>query len=139
GHYRIALAPTQGELPPEPAVTPSATDPCASAAVESNPTLPILADNVLDHTTGFSGTQTVTVKLPMNTPCTNCVLQVLEFMSSHPAPCFYHHCANITIGGASSDAGAVGDAAAGDDAGSTGAPPPASDSGCSCSTARRDF
>jgi hypothetical protein len=25
---------------------------------------------------------------------------VLEFMSSHPAPCFYHHCADISISAA---------------------------------------
>jgi hypothetical protein len=85
GHYRIALAPTQGDLPPEPVVTPSASDPCASAAVEPNPTLPILMDNVLVHTAPLSGTQMVSVTLPMNPPCTNCVLQVLEFMSSHGA------------------------------------------------------
>jgi hypothetical protein len=130
GHYRIALAPTQNELPAEPAVTPTAQDQCASAAVQDNPTLPVLADNQLVHTTPFSGTQTITVTLPTNPPCTNCVLQVLEFMSSHGAPCFYHHCANITIGGGTSSDGGGTSSDAGD------AAPPAGDSGCSCSTAR---
>jgi hypothetical protein len=134
GHYRIALAPTQNELPAEPAVTPTAADQCASAAVQENPTLPILADNQLVHTTQFSGTQTITVTLPANPPCTNCVLQVLEFMSSHGAPCFYHHCANITIAAS----GTPGDAGAGGDAAPPDAPAPAADSGCSCSTARRE-
>ncbi len=121
GHYRVALAPTQSELPPEPTVTPTAQDQCASAAVQQSPTLPILADNLLAHTAPFSGTQTITVTLPTNPPCSNCVLQVIEFMSLHGAPCFYHHCANITIGG-------------GDGATSTS---PAMDSGVGCSTARR--
>ena len=106
GHYRVSLAATPNNLPPEPVVTPSAGNQCASAAVQMNPTLPVLADNLLVHTAPFSGTQSVTVTLPTNPPCTNCVLQVLEFMSSHGAPCFYHHCANITIGG-SSDAAAI--------------------------------
>jgi len=135
GHYRVALAPTQNDLPAEPVVTPSASDQCATAAVQMNPTLPILGDNLLVHTAPFAGTQTATVTLPANPPCTNCVLQVLEFMSSHGAPCFYHHCANITIGGsAGGDAGNPD--AGGSDSGSAGAPP-ASDSGCSCSTAPR--
>jgi hypothetical protein len=131
GHYRVALAPTQSDLPAEPTVTPTAQDPCASAAVQNNPALPILADNVLPHTAVLSGTQTITVTLPSNPPCTNCVLQVIEFMSSHGAPCFYHHCANITIG-------APGDAG-GNSAGSdSGAAATAADSGCSCSLRRRD-
>jgi len=129
GHYRVALAPTQSDLPPEPTVTPSAQDECASAAVQASPTLPILADNLLAHTAPFNGTQTINVTLPMNPPCTNCVLQVLEFMSSHGAPCFYHHCANIKIG-------APGDT--GGDAATSGAAPPATDSGCGCSTPRRN-
>jgi hypothetical protein len=137
GHYRVSLAATQNELPAEPAVTPSASDQCASAAVEMNPTLPVLADNLLVHTSPFGGMQSVMVTLPANPPCTNCVLQVLEFMSSHGAPCFYHHCANITIGGGSSDAGS--NPGTPDSGGADAASPaPAADSGCSCSVARRD-
>jgi len=130
GHYRVALAPTQADLPPEPIVTPTAQDECASAAVQQSPTLPIVADNLLVHTAPFAGTQTITVTLPMNPPCTHCVLQVLEFMSSHGSPCFYHHCANITVG-APGDTG--GDAATSNQGGAS----PATDSGCSCSTTRR--
>jgi uncharacterized protein (TIGR03382 family) len=29
--------------------------------------------------------------------CTNCVVQVLEFMSNHAAPCYYHHCAIVNV------------------------------------------
>ena len=98
GHYRVALAVSdRSELPPEPTVTPKAGDPCGSAAIQNPPTFPILADNVLPHTQPFAGPQTFTVTLPTDVTCTKCTLQVLEFMSSHPAPCFYHHCADLSI------------------------------------------
>jgi MYXO-CTERM domain-containing protein len=51
------------------------------------------------------------------------VLQVVEFMSNHGAPCFYHHCADITI-----QAGGGNDASPPVDGGK--APP--GDSGCGC-------
>jgi hypothetical protein len=102
GHYRVALAVNdRSELPPEPEVTPKTGDPCGSAAIEDPPTFPILADNVLPHTQPFTEPQTFTVTLPSDVTCTRCTLQVLEFMSSHAAPCFYHHCADISIEGAS--------------------------------------
>lgn len=41
--------------------------------------------------------QKAMVQLPAGYRCTNCVLQVTEFMSAHAAPCFYHHCAIVTI------------------------------------------
>jgi cysteine-rich repeat protein len=98
GHYRVALAVNnRSELPAEPMVTPTAGDPCASAAIQDPPTFPLLADNMLPHTQAFPGPQTFTVTLPTNITCTRCTLQVLEFMSSHGAPCFYHHCADISI------------------------------------------
>jgi uncharacterized protein (TIGR03382 family) len=41
------------------------------------------------------------VTLPADKTCTNCTLQVLEFMSNHglnmPGGCYYHHCATINI------------------------------------------
>jgi hypothetical protein len=101
GHYRVALAVNdRSELPAEPMVTPTGNDPCASAAIQSPPTFPILADNVLPHTQAFGAPQTFAVTLPTNVTCTKCTLQVLEFMSDHSAPCFYHHCADISIQGA---------------------------------------
>jgi hypothetical protein len=117
GHYRIALAADQSSLPPDPMVTAGST-PCGSAAIESSPTLPVLVDGILEHTTAFSGPQTVQVTLPAGMTCDQCVLQVVEFMSSHPlnnpGGCFYHHCANISIG-ASADAASTGpDAGEGD-------------------------
>jgi MYXO-CTERM domain-containing protein len=52
------------------------------------------------------------------------MLQVIEFMSNHGAPCFYHHCANITIeaGGGGNDASSPVD----------GGQAPSGDSGCGC-------
>jgi len=101
GHYRVALAVNdRSELPAEPSVTPTAGDPCGSAAIENPPMFPILADNVLPHTQAFDAPRTFTITLPTDVTCTKCTLQVLEFMSSHGAPCFYHHCADISIQGA---------------------------------------
>lgn len=98
GHYRVALAVNdRGELPAEPDVMPSAGDPCGSAAIQDHPMLPILADNVLPHTQPFAAPQAFTFTLPTGITCTRCTLQVLEFMSNHGAPCFYHHCADLSI------------------------------------------
>jgi hypothetical protein len=125
GHYRVALAvSSRSELVSlgEPVVTPTPTDACASAAIETPPIFPVLADGLLVHTQPFSGPQTVQVTLPKNVTCTKCTLQVLEFMSSHGSPCFYHHCADISIlpadaGGSSSGSSAgVSDASASTDA-----------------------
>lgn len=106
GHYRIAIAQDEAGLPPEPPVTPGQTA-CGSVPIEQSPTLPLLADGVLVHTSQFSGQQTAQIALPPGMTCNNCVVQVLEFMSNHPAPCFYHHCAivNVTTTGAPPDAG----------------------------------
>ena len=98
GHYRVALAVNdRSELPPPPAVTAVGNDPCGSAEIQETPTFPILADNVLPHTQPFEEPQTFTVKLPADVTCTKCTLQVIEYMSNHGRPCFYHHCADISI------------------------------------------
>jgi MYXO-CTERM domain-containing protein len=70
---------------------------------------------MLEHTSAFSGPQSFTVTLPSNVSCPGgagdgsiCTLQVIEYMSNHGAPCFYHHCADITIGASGGgDAGSV--------------------------------
>ncbi len=159
GHYRIALAvKDRSELPPEPVVTVGST-PCGSAAIQSPPVFPVLADDVFDHTAPFSGPQSITVKLPPGTTCDKCTLQVIEFMAEHglnvPGGCFYHHCADISIkakSGGGGDGGnpPPGDAGAGGsgghgaggsgggggsspDAGGPGVNPGSSSSGgCSC-------
>jgi len=97
GHYRVALAPDEASLPPDPAITPVGSDPCGSAEIANPPTLPILADDLLDHTSQFSGPQSMQVTLPAGMTCDHCVLQVLEYMAKHPQPCIYHHCATLKI------------------------------------------
>ncbi|NUO52233.1 MAG: hypothetical protein HOV80_25550 [Polyangiaceae bacterium] len=96
GHYRIAIAQTPDDLPPEPPVTPGASE-CGSAPIDPAPELPVLADGVLVHDSAFGGEQTFEVQLPDGFTCENCTLQILEFMSSHGAPCYYHHCATVTV------------------------------------------
>jgi hypothetical protein len=112
GHYRIAIGQNgPKDLPEEPPVTKGTTD-CGFTTIMNPPVFPVLADGALLHTKSFSGTQTIKVKLPDNFTCTNCTLQVLEFMGQHglnvPGGCFYHHCANITVAANASttDAGA---------------------------------
>ena len=98
GHYRVALAVhDRSELPAEPAVTPSQYTECGTADVMRPPVFPILADGVLPHTQPFDDLQSFTVTLPSDVTCDHCTLQVIEFMSSHGSPCFYHHCADISI------------------------------------------
>src|SRR4029079_14767179 len=91
--------------------TPST--PCGSTTIMSSPVFPVIADGMLVHTAAFSGPQSFTVTLPAGMTCTsNCVLQVVEFMSNHilnnPGGCFYHHCANITIGAGTGGTGGGG-------------------------------
>ncbi|HEV7734576.1 MAG TPA: SCE4755 family polysaccharide monooxygenase-like protein [Candidatus Binatia bacterium] len=104
GHYRVALAVNdQSELPTNPLVAPGVTD-CGSVDVIDPPQFPVLADGKLPHTSAFDDTVSFEVTLPSDVTCTRCTLQVLEFMSDHPAPCFYHHCADISIrAGATTD------------------------------------
>lgn len=115
GHYRIALALNdRSELPPEPVVTPGSTD-CGSVEIMDPPVFPVLADGVFLHTASFGEPQTIQVTLPADVSCDHCTLQIIEFMSNHglnnPGGCFYHHCADIAIGGGSSTGGAGGSTA----------------------------
>ncbi|HUQ06401.1 MAG TPA: SCE4755 family polysaccharide monooxygenase-like protein [Kofleriaceae bacterium] len=101
GHFRVALAPTMAGLPADPAVTPGSTA-CGATTIDATPDFPVLADGQLVHTSGFGNRDmTFDVPLPAGMTCTNCVLQVTQFMSNHalnnPGGCFYHHCATVTI------------------------------------------
>jgi MYXO-CTERM domain-containing protein len=114
GHYRVALAEDDMmDLPADPEVTKGTTA-CGTAAIMDPPVYPVLADGQLKHEKAFSGAQSIMVKLPDDVTCEKCVLQVIEFMSSHglnnPGGCFYHHCANIkiTADGAGGSGGASG-------------------------------
>jgi MYXO-CTERM domain-containing protein len=114
GHYRVSIAQDPAGLPAEPAVTAGTTD-CGSAVIDPSPTLPVLADGVLEHTSAFAAEQTAMVQLPAGFTCSECTLQVLEFMANHGAPCFYYHCAKVTVtadpvpdAGPTPDAGGAG-------------------------------
>jgi len=100
GHYRVALATDQNGLPADPTVTAGAT-PCGTAVIQDSTTAGVLVDDMLDHTTAFAGPQSFQVQLPTGMTCTNCTLQVIEFMADHglnnPGGCFYHHCAQLSI------------------------------------------
>ncbi|MDP3499422.1 MAG: hypothetical protein Q8S33_03790 [Myxococcales bacterium] len=122
GHYRVAVGVTGPQsLPPVPAVTPGATN-CGSTTIQNPAVFPVLADGMLLHTRAFTGPQSFQVTLPANLRCTNCTLQVYQFMSSHggnnPGGCFYSHCANINVvapdaGVMPMDAGMTGGGSAG--------------------------
>ena len=117
GHYRVALAADQNSLPADPTAHPDMNSPCGTADIMTTPVLPVLADNMLAHTTPFSGPQSFQVTLPAGMICANCALQVIEFMSNHPlnvpGGCFYHHCANVAISATGADASTGGGGAKG--------------------------
>ncbi|HEU4729080.1 MAG TPA: SCE4755 family polysaccharide monooxygenase-like protein, partial [Kofleriaceae bacterium] len=109
GHYRVALAKDMASLPADPPVTPGST-PCGTTVIAASPTLPLLGDGLLMHTTSTGGaTQTMQVQIPAGMTCTNCVLQVIQFMSDHqlnnPGGCFYHHCAIVNVSPDAQDPG----------------------------------
>jgi len=127
GHWRVALGATgPGSLPAEPVVTAGST-PCGSAAIEDPAVYPVLGDNLLPSTAGFTGMQSFQIQLPAGVTCTKCTLQVIQFMSDHPlnnpGGCYYHHCADISIVAASdagtSSASASSSAASGASSGSS--------------------
>jgi MYXO-CTERM domain-containing protein len=126
GHYRIALALDDGVFPDEPLVTPGAT-PCGSAPIDPAPAFPVLADGVWEHTEPFAGPQSIDITLPDDVSCTNCTLQVIQFMSNHglnnPGGCYYHHCATISVepAGASDGTTAPGDSSGGSSGGPSSA------------------
>jgi hypothetical protein len=102
GHYRVALALNDpSELPPPPPVTPGTTE-CGSVPIQDPPVFPILADGALLHSAAFAGPQSFAVALP-DVTCEHCTLQVMEFLSSHSAPCFHYHCAALRIPEPSAD------------------------------------
>lgn len=101
GHYRVALATgDRSDLPPDPPVTAGRTD-CGSVPIMDPPVFPVLADGVLAHTAPLRGEQTIEVRLPEDVTCDRCTLQITQWMTDHAAPCFYYHCADISIRAAS--------------------------------------
>ena len=104
GHYRVALARTAKQLPPDPEVTTAQTarGVRSQSAVIQNPTVaPVLLDGIFPHTE--RPTQNWEAQIPVpNINCQNCVLQVIQFMADHPGVAVdgghsYHHCAILNI------------------------------------------
>jgi hypothetical protein len=104
GHYRVALARTAAQLPPDPVVTTAQTERgvrSQSAVIQNPPVAPILLDGIFAHTE--RPTQNFEMEIPVpNITCPNCVLQVIEFMADHPGVAVdgghsYHHCAILNI------------------------------------------
>jgi hypothetical protein len=107
GHYRVSLAvnsPT--ELPVDPQVTTKDSErgpQSVSAAIQSPPPIPVLADGLFVHSTRPAGQMDpfeTDVQLP-NINCKKCTLQVVQFMAEHafnnPGGYSYHHCAELQI------------------------------------------
>ena len=104
GHYRVALARTAAQLPPDPQVTVKETEKgprSATAVIQNPPVAPVLLDGIFAHTE--RPTQNFEAMIPIpNITCQNCVLKVIEFMADHPGIAVdgghsYHHCAIVNI------------------------------------------
>ena len=104
GHYRVALARTAAQLPPDPQVTVKETEKgprSAVAVIQNPPVAPVILDGLFAHTE--RPTQNFEAMIPIpNITCQNCVLQVIEFMADHPGIAVdgghsYHHCAVVNI------------------------------------------
>jgi len=103
GHYRVALARTAAELPPDPKVTTRDTEkgPWSVSAEIQNPVIaPVIADGLFLHTERPTALFEADIPIP-NMTCKNCVLQVIQFMAEHAKNAdgdySYHHCANVNV------------------------------------------
>ena len=95
GHFRIGIAtdPADFVTPPVDAGTTA----CGSTTIETSPSYPTLVDGLFPHSSSTPGmTWTTTVTVPMIS-CDHCTLQLMQFMGSHGAPCFYYQCAVLKI------------------------------------------
>ena len=104
GHYRVALARTAAQLPPDPMVTTAETARgrrSQSATIQNPPVAPVLLDGIFAHTERATANFEMDVPIP-NINCASCVFQVIEFMADHPGIAVdgghsYHHCAILNI------------------------------------------
>ena len=109
GFYRVALAvKSLDELPPDPVAVTRQTEKgpmSVSAAIQSNPQKPVLADGLnLHHARPAAGTQLAPFEADVTLPninCEKCTLQIVQFMEAHglnkDGDYTYHHCADIKI------------------------------------------
>jgi MYXO-CTERM domain-containing protein len=118
GWYRIALvegASSTQTLTTLPDPQAQAGTNCTPAIMKSpvwSTTQPILADGLPAGSTAStvqSGNETFSVTIPASASCTSarpCSLQVIMVMTDHPVgDCYYHHCADISLGAAGTDGG----------------------------------
>jgi hypothetical protein len=103
GHYRVALARTAGQLPPDPVVTTRDSERgpwSVSAVIQNPPVAPVLADGLFAHTERPTGLFEADIPIP-NITCKDCQLQVIQFMAEHAKNAdgdySYHHCAAVNI------------------------------------------
>jgi hypothetical protein len=104
GHYRVALARTAAQLPPDPMVTTGQTERgvrSQSAAIQNPPVAPVLLDGIFEHKERPMQNWEIEVPIP-NINCQNCVMQVIQVMLDHPGIAVdgghsYHHCATLNI------------------------------------------
>jgi hypothetical protein len=104
GHYRVALARTEAQLPPDPEVKIVETEKgprSQSAVIQNPPVAPVLLDGLFPHTERSNQNFEAEIPIP-NISCPTCVLQVIEFMADHPGIAVdgghnYHHCAVLNI------------------------------------------
>jgi hypothetical protein len=104
GHYRVALARTMAQLPPDPVVTVAEGERgqrSQSAEIQDPPVAPVILDGIFAHTERPTQNWEIEVPIP-NIDCPDCVLQVIQVMFDHPGIAVdggfsYHHCATLNI------------------------------------------
>lgn len=103
GHYRVALARTQAQLPADPVAVTRMGDrgeQSVSAPIQEPAVAPILVDGLFVHTEKPTGLWEADIPIP-NITCRACLLQVVEFMAEHgrnrDGDFSYHHCAAVNI------------------------------------------
>ena len=100
GHYRIALSVnSRAELPPDPDVV-TKNGRSVSAAIQTPPGIPVLADGEFVHTKLPNKQEWQTAVLVPNITCDRCTLQVIEFMAEQGPDgdgYYHHHCADLQI------------------------------------------
>jgi hypothetical protein len=85
GFFRISLDPTGADT--FPAISPTPENPVMS---------PVLADNILPHTSAVPGGKRMFVVTIPSTPCAKCTLQLTQFMMDNPTSGYYE-CADVVV------------------------------------------
>jgi hypothetical protein len=103
GHYRVALARRINLLPDDPVAIMKETDKgprSDHAEIDPDPKPPVLMDGLWQNQEKRTGPIETEIQIP-NIDCEGCVLQVIQFMESHPGVreggFSYHHCAVLNI------------------------------------------